>query len=111
MQTLLPNGSVPPGDSLEDGAKYDFAGRIGVEEFQTLVAGSSFTKRVQKDICSNSLSKSFWSEEFGQRGFLAAIGTAKKSFHLKKKFCPKAKLVDSWRALRMLCALAGIFMY
>lgn len=79
LQTLLPNGSFSPGDSLEDGAKYDFAGRIGVEEFQTLVAGSSFTKRVQKDICSNSLSKNFW-EEFGQRGFLAAIGTCKKKF-------------------------------
>ena len=79
LQTLLPNGSVPPGDSLEDGAKYDFAGRIGVEAFETLVAGSQFTKRVQKDICSNSLSKSFW-EEFGQRSFLAAIGTCKNKF-------------------------------
>ena len=85
MQTLLPNGSVPPGDSLEDGAKYDFAGRIGVEAFETLVGGSSFTKRVQKDIGSNSLSKNFWSEEFGQRGFLAAIGTCKKQVFMLKE--------------------------
>ena len=106
LQTLLPNGSFPPGDSLEDGAKYDFAGRVDVEEFETLVGGSSFTK-VQKDICSNSVSNGFW-EEFRQRGFLA-VGIEKTSSHVKKnKACPKAELVDSWRASLMLFALMGL---